>query len=92
MKYAIRDTMTGQVYSGLSIKEVANMLKVRDYHVYRVINNNSLIGKRFSVFKEVGCEDVLIKTSLPPELLKEWDTVTEKFKIYYNNTNAEVLK
>ena len=89
MAYAIKDVITGKIYSNLAGGEVAKKLNVSLSHVHRVASEQLLINKRFEVFR---CEGNLVNKSqnnIPKELLSEWDNVCSKFRIYYGN-NLEV--
>ena len=80
MTYEIKDTLTTQVYPNLTVREISEMLKVPEAHVYRAMRNNVLVGNRFKVIK---CDELKSTNKLPQNLLIEWDMVTRKFKRFY---------
>ena len=81
MTYEIKDIVTTQVYPNLTVREISEMLKVTEAHVYRAIRDNVLVGNRFKVIKRDEPTDKPNK--LPQNLLIEWDMVTRKFKKFY---------
>jgi hypothetical protein len=86
MTYEIKDIVTAQVYPNLTVSEISEMLKTKDYNIYRAMSNNSLIHRRYKVSK---CnDDITSLNTLPKSLLMEWDRVTGKFKRYYGNVEV----
>ena len=88
MKYAIKDLVTTQLYSNLSMDDVTTMLKVSKSTITKSFTEDKLIRNRFKVIREVG--DVENKNKFPMELLNEWDRVARKFRVYYGQ--MEVTK
>ena len=81
MIYKLKDTVTTQVYSNLKISDIAQMLKIKEYSVYRAMDNDRLIHKRFKVIR-CGSEET-VNSNLPKDLLIEWDKFTRKFRKHY---------
>ena len=82
MKYAIKDTLTGDHHSDMTIQEVSNLLDTKTYTLYRAIAAEKKIDGRYLV---MGChEDTDGKNSIPLRLLAEWDSVCSKFRQYYS--------
>lgn len=87
MKYAVKDTLTGDYHSDMTIKDVSEMLNTKSYTIYRAIVNEKKIDSRYLV---MPChEDTDGKNSIPLKMLAEWDSVCSKFRVYYGN-NVEV--
>jgi hypothetical protein len=87
VKYAVKDTLTGDYHGGMTIHEVSKMLDTKTYTLYRAIAAEKKIDSRYLV---MSChEDTDGNNKLPLALLNEWDSVCSKFRQYYGN-NMEV--
>ena len=72
--------VNNQIYSNLTVSEASEILKVSEAHVYKAVQDELIVAKRFKVSKY---DKPISKVNLPKDLLIEWDRVTRKFKKFY---------
>ena len=79
MRYAIKDTVTSQLYDNLKVKDVASILKIKEYSVYRALSENRMIKNRYLIFKYENEQKEDVKY-IPQDILDEWDRVCLMFR------------
>lgn len=78
MMCEVKDIMTNQIFTDLSVDNVAEMLNIAKQTVYRAISEDLIIHKRFRIM--VTGNGTRIKSNLPECLLAEWDEVAARFR------------
>ena len=75
----VKDIISNQVFTDLSMDDVCEMLNVAKQTVYRAISEETIVHRRYRIMG-VGNGNLKNKSKMPDYVLIEWDEVASKFR------------